>query len=107
LYFFLLNWKTFVRFEVFTAVIMKNAVFWDVAAWRACVNRRSQGGSAAHAGFSLADFSTLKMEAILSSETNIWEDTLKSHLGLQKKMVIGYHAVFYKNLIQSVTSSKG
>jgi hypothetical protein len=28
-----------VRFEVFTAVTMKNAVFWDVASCRSCVNR--------------------------------------------------------------------
>jgi hypothetical protein len=30
----------FVRFEVFTAVTMKNAVFWDVAPYRYCINRR-------------------------------------------------------------------
>jgi hypothetical protein len=29
-----------VRFEVFTAVTMKNAVFWDVASCRSCVTRR-------------------------------------------------------------------
>jgi hypothetical protein len=28
-----------VKFEVFTAVSMKNAVFWDVAPCRSCVNR--------------------------------------------------------------------
>jgi hypothetical protein len=28
------------RFEVFTAVTMKNAVFWDVALCRSCVNQR-------------------------------------------------------------------
>jgi hypothetical protein len=32
-----------VRFEVFTAVTMKNAVFWDVAPCRSCVNRRFGG----------------------------------------------------------------
>jgi hypothetical protein len=32
------NKNSFVRFEVFT---MKNAVFWDVASCRSCVNRRS------------------------------------------------------------------
>jgi hypothetical protein len=31
------------RFEVFTAVIMKQAVFWDVAPCRSCVNRRFGG----------------------------------------------------------------
>jgi hypothetical protein len=32
-----------VRFEVFTAVTMKNVVFWDVAPCRSCVNRRFGG----------------------------------------------------------------
>jgi hypothetical protein len=32
-----------VRFEVFTEVTMKNAVFWDVAPCRSCVNRRFGG----------------------------------------------------------------
>jgi hypothetical protein len=40
------NFK-YVRFEVFTAVTMKNAVFWDVASCRSCVNRRFGGTSAA------------------------------------------------------------
>jgi hypothetical protein len=29
-----------VRFEILAAVTMKNAVFWDVASCRSCVNRR-------------------------------------------------------------------
>jgi hypothetical protein len=33
----------YVRFEVFAAVTMKNAVFWDVVACRFCVNRRFGG----------------------------------------------------------------
>jgi hypothetical protein len=33
-----------VRFEVFTAVTMKNVVFWDVAPCISCVNRRLEGG---------------------------------------------------------------
>jgi hypothetical protein len=36
-----------VRFEVFTAVTMKNAVFLDVAPCRYCVNRRF-GGTSVH-----------------------------------------------------------
>jgi hypothetical protein len=62
------------RFEVFTAVTMKNAVFWDVAPCRSFVNRRFGGTwlqPPAHAGSSLTDFSTLKMEAIYSSETSV------------------------------------
>jgi hypothetical protein len=30
--------NAYVRFEVFTAVTRKNAVFWDVALCRTCVN---------------------------------------------------------------------
>jgi hypothetical protein len=33
----------YVGFEVVTAVTMKNAVFWDVATSRSCVNRRFGG----------------------------------------------------------------
>jgi hypothetical protein len=47
----------YVRFQVFTAVTMKNVVF--------CLQPPAQPGS------SLADFSTLKMEAIHSSETSV------------------------------------
>jgi hypothetical protein len=32
-----------VRFEIFTVVTMKNAVFWDVAPCRSCVNRLFEG----------------------------------------------------------------
>jgi hypothetical protein len=45
-------------------VTMKNVVFWDVALCRSLQ-------SAAHAGSSLADFSTLKMDAIGSSDTSV------------------------------------
>jgi hypothetical protein len=33
----------YVIFKVFTAVNMKNVVFWDVALRRSCVNRRFGG----------------------------------------------------------------
>jgi hypothetical protein len=33
------NNEMIVRAEIFTAVTMKNAVFWDVAPCRSCVNR--------------------------------------------------------------------
>jgi hypothetical protein len=33
----------FVRFEVFTAVTMKNGVFWDVTPFGSCKNRRFGG----------------------------------------------------------------
>jgi hypothetical protein len=53
-----------VRFEVFTAVTMKNAVFWDVA----------------HAGSSLTDFSALKMEAIRACETSVHARSTRRHI---------------------------
>jgi hypothetical protein len=37
------NFVIYVRFEVFTAITMKNAVFWNVAPCRYCVNRRFGG----------------------------------------------------------------
>jgi predicted RNA binding protein YcfA (HicA-like mRNA interferase family) len=36
----LMNGNYSIRVEVFTAVTMKNAVFWDVVPCRSCVNRR-------------------------------------------------------------------
>jgi hypothetical protein len=44
---------------------MKNAVFWDVAPCRSCSLQPP-----AHAGSSLTDFSTLKMDTIRFSETS-------------------------------------
>jgi hypothetical protein len=37
------NWIECVRFGVFTAVTMKNAVFWDVTPRGSCKNRRFGG----------------------------------------------------------------
>jgi hypothetical protein len=39
----LTNWHNDVRFEVFTAVTMKNVVFWDVALCRSRGSRRFGG----------------------------------------------------------------
>jgi hypothetical protein len=56
--------------RVINIFILKNAVFWGVAPCRCGrLNRRLQ--LPAHAGSSLEDFSTLKMEAIRSSETSV------------------------------------
>jgi hypothetical protein len=49
---------------------MKNAVFWDVAPCRSCVNRRFGG----------TYFSTLKTEAILSSETSVHTGATRRHI---------------------------
>jgi hypothetical protein len=80
--------KQIVRYKVFTAVTMKNAVFWDVAPCRSSVNRRFGGtyrllfrveksrarnqhtAATCSRWFLARDFSTLKMEAIGSSETS-------------------------------------
>jgi hypothetical protein len=36
-------YRRYVRFEVFTAVTMKNGVFWDVTPYGSCKNRRFGG----------------------------------------------------------------
>jgi hypothetical protein len=36
-------WKSFVRFEAFTAVTMKNGVSWDIMLCGSCKNRRFGG----------------------------------------------------------------
>jgi hypothetical protein len=90
-----------VRCVVFTAVTMMDAVFWDAVPCRSCVNRRfgrtyrlnlqcrkicERGTSVnklqppAHAGSSLAGFSTLKMEAICSSETSVHTRSTRRHI---------------------------
>jgi hypothetical protein len=94
------NRLCYVRFEVYTAVTMKNAVFWDVAPCRSCVTRcfggtyrlHLQGRKihergtnvsslqpSAHAGSTLADFSTIKVEAIRSSETSVHTRSTRRH----------------------------
>jgi hypothetical protein len=81
---------------------MKNAVLWDVAPCRPCVNLRfggtyrlhlqcrrirKQGTGVssslqppAHSDSSLADFSTLKMKAIRSSETSVHTSSTRRHI---------------------------
>jgi hypothetical protein len=81
---------------------MKNAVFWDVTLCKSCVNKcfggtyrlhfqgrkiRERGTSLrrylqppVHAGYSLANISTLKMEAIRSSETSVYTRSTRRHI---------------------------
>jgi hypothetical protein len=88
------------RVEALTAVTMKHSVFWDVSSCT-CLNRRLGGtyrlhlqGSKireqvtsvsrwqppAHAGYLLADFATIKMEAIRSSETSVRTRSTRHHI---------------------------
>jgi hypothetical protein len=80
------------RFEVSTAVTMKNAVFWNVALCISCVNRGfrrnlsppSSGQACslqppAHPGSPLTDFSTLKIKAICSSEMSVHATSTQRH----------------------------
>jgi hypothetical protein len=77
-----------VRFEVFMVVTRKNAVFCDVAPCRPSVNRRFGAmyrllqslHPPSHAGSSLANFSTLKMEGIRPSETSVHTRTTRRHI---------------------------
>jgi hypothetical protein len=43
-----INNQIYIRFEIFTAVTMKNAVFWDMSQCRSCVNRRFGGMYSLH-----------------------------------------------------------
>jgi hypothetical protein len=43
--YFRANITQVVKIEVFTAVTMKNVVFWDVAQCTSCVNKRFRGAS--------------------------------------------------------------
>jgi hypothetical protein len=85
-----LNYTTiYVRFEAFTAVTMKNVIFWDVALCRSCV-----GASA-----SLANFATLKMEAIHSSETSV--STQDLHSATSQKTTFLHYDYFSKILFET------
>jgi hypothetical protein len=80
-------WSKFCTFWI------KNAVFWDVVPCRYCVNRRFRGTYGLHlhsrkirergtrvSRWLLADFSTLKMEAIRSSETSVYTICRRHHI---------------------------
>jgi hypothetical protein len=75
---------------------MKNVVFWDVSLCRSCVNWRFGGKYRLHVqgrkirergtGFSscckliLSNYSTLKMEVVLSSETSVEAQSTQRHI---------------------------
>jgi hypothetical protein len=86
--------KRHISFEVFTMVTMKNAIFWDVAPCRSCVNRLFGGtyrlhlqgrkirgwGTSVSRWLQTADFSTLKMEVIRTSETSVHARSTQRHI---------------------------
>jgi hypothetical protein len=102
--------QRYVRSEVFTAVTMKNAVFWDVVPCGYCVNRRFGGAYRLHHQdlnhlITLIPRSrisyTLKMEAIGSSEMSVNTIATRRHIPedgiLQTKVSsIGRVPLFYR-----------
>jgi hypothetical protein len=102
------QWKCCVGFEVFTAVTMKNAVFWDVAPCGFIINRRFGGKSRLHLLGTTNDASeekcktvanrlttlrqpsnifqrsffssTLKIETTRSSETSVYNKLTQRHI---------------------------
>jgi hypothetical protein len=71
-----------VRFEVFTAVTMKNAVFWDVMPFGSCKNRRFVGRSASTISVTRIDeLGTLRIEELRSSETLILIRVTRRNIG--------------------------
>jgi hypothetical protein len=91
---------------------LKYAVFWDVEVCRSCVNRRFGGtyrfhlqgrnirSVCGHADSSLADISTLKMEAIRSSKTSV--DTRSTQLHIPENGIL--HSHLCENLKSSIVS---
>jgi hypothetical protein len=75
-----------VKFDGFTALTMKNVVFWAVVPCTSSVNRFFGGTyslylqPSAYSGFSLTDFFTLKMKAICSSETSVHRRCTRQHV---------------------------
>jgi hypothetical protein len=79
-------------FEVFTMVVMESTIFWDITPCSPLKFNRRFGGTyrlhlqgllatCFHAGFLLAYFSTLKMEAICSSETTFhFQQTTRAYI---------------------------
>jgi hypothetical protein len=80
---------SFVAFEVLRAVVVKSTIFWDITLCSPLSDNRRLEGAACHLllRWFLAEliFSTLKMEAICSSETSI--DTQRTTLRLSQKIV--------------------
>jgi hypothetical protein len=64
-----------VRFELFTAVTIKNTVFWDVRPCGSCKNRRFGGAQCLH-----HQGDTLMMEALSSSETSVLTRATRSNI---------------------------
>jgi hypothetical protein len=80
------SFKEDVGFEVFTAVTMKNAVFWDMALCGFIINQRFEGTchlylqSTTNKESEEKCSSTLKMEATRSSETLVYNKHTRCHI---------------------------
>jgi hypothetical protein len=72
----------YLRSEVFTAVTMKNAVFWDVAQCSSCKNRRSVRRLLVTANIvpSSPILVILILEALGSSETSILTRAIRHYI---------------------------
>jgi hypothetical protein len=69
---------------------MKNADFWDVA-------QCNLVAAPAHAGYSLAKFSTLKMEAIRSSEMSVHSRSTRRHIPEAGILYEAHYYVIFSN----------
>jgi hypothetical protein len=105
------GYKFFVRFEVFTAMTMKNAVYWDVAPCSSCVNRRFrgtyplrlQGRKIRERGTSVSRW---LQEAIRSSETSVHTRTTQRHIpenGNLRLQILFELTLFYSSLGRLLT----
>jgi hypothetical protein len=115
-----------VGFDVFTAVTMKNAVLWDLAPCRSCeLNRRFGGTCRLHLqgrkiheretsvswwqrtrpGFSLADFSTLKMDETRFSETSV-QFTRSTRNHIPEDAVLQSIGYFYVMILSCILATR-
>jgi hypothetical protein len=119
---YIIDHNNYVRFEIFTAVAMKNGVVWDVTPCGSCNNRRFGGLSTSiirvtrinELGITLVLVTanvpsstilvTLMMEALSSSETSILRRT--TWRNIPKDAILHNNCVYtVKYLHRNITSS--
>jgi hypothetical protein len=79
-----------VRFEVFTAVTMKNGVFWDVTSCGSCKNRRFAGEHSASINRITRIGELGKTLAVISNRRTLRRNTKWLSMSSQRALVASY-----------------
>jgi hypothetical protein len=94
----------FERFEVFTAVTIKDAIFWNVAPCRSCVNRRFGGTYRLHLqGRKIRERGTSVCRWLQTADSLTNNDTLKVTTILRQIITELSEAVSEKDKIMIIT----